>query len=112
MSRFTIPTIAEVLGDDPLADMQPIPEELEAAVQLSTRDAVLRITENRDTGETTRIWEVSVFARSNAFDHGRTIHFASETPVRPHDSARAVSESFALEVVSVIAQAIKEARDE
>lgn len=111
-SRFEIPTIGEVIGRDPMEDFRAIPDDLGAAVQISTRDAVLEVVEDRDLGTTTRTWVVSVFARSNAFDQGRTIHFASRTDVREHDSARAVSESFALEVIAVIATAIEEARDD
>lgn len=112
MSRFSIPDIQEVTEADPLADMSEIPADIGAAVQLSTRDAVLEVVEDYDLGTTSRTWVVSVYARSNAFDHGRTIHFASRTEVRPHDSARSVSELFALEVIGVIATAIQEAHDE
>lgn len=114
-SRFTMPQIREVDADeapDAIRDARPFPIDMGPAIQLSTRDAVLRVIEDRDGGTTVRRWEVSVYAKSNAFEEDRTIHFTAHTEVREGDEARRIGEAFALEVIAVIATAIEEASDD
>jgi hypothetical protein len=112
-SRFSPPQIREATDEDTpdsLRELRPaMPISVAPTIALVTRDAVLCVVEDRDLGCTSRSWEVSVFARSNAFEGDRVIHFSSRTEVRDGDAPRQVGEAFALEVIAVIATAIEEA---